>query len=81
VLRPDVHMLAWDDFDRTAEAIAAGAAAARRALPRIRQMLTMATASAPLMPIPDIVHRPELWLADVAQDVARETAQPRGVAR
>jgi NTE family protein len=77
VLRPDVHLLAWDDFDRTAEAIEAGVAAARRALPRIRQMLSLATASAPLMPIPDIVHRPELWLADVAQDSAR----PRGVAR
>lgn len=40
VLRPDVQSLAWDDFDRADEAIEAGAAAARRALPRIQKMLT-----------------------------------------
>ncbi len=39
VLRPDVQSLAWDDFDRAKEAIAAGAAAARRALPRIEKLL------------------------------------------
>jgi NTE family protein len=39
VLRPDVQSLAWDDFDRAEEAIAAGVAAARRALPRIEQLL------------------------------------------
>ena len=39
VLRPDVQSLAWDDFDRAEEAIAAGAAAARRALPRIKKLL------------------------------------------
>ena len=39
VLRPDVQSLAWDDFDRAEEAIAAGAAAARRALPRIEALL------------------------------------------
>jgi NTE family protein len=39
VLRPDVQSLAWDDFDRADEAIAAGAAAARRALPRIEKLL------------------------------------------
>jgi NTE family protein len=39
VLRPEVHSLAWDDFDRAEEAIAAGAAAARRALPRIQKLL------------------------------------------
>src|SRR3981189_3373697 len=33
VLRPDVQSLAWDDFDRAEEAIEAGAATARRALP------------------------------------------------
>lgn len=42
VLRPEVQGLAWDDFDRTAEAIDAGAAATRRALPRIRQLLELA---------------------------------------
>jgi NTE family protein len=39
VLRPDVQSLAWDDFARADEAIAAGAAAARRALPRIHKLL------------------------------------------
>jgi NTE family protein len=39
VLRPDVQSLAWDDFDRAEEAIAAGAAAAQRALPRIQKLL------------------------------------------
>src|SRR6267378_375319 len=39
VLRPDVQSLAWDDFDRADEAIAAGAAAALRALPRIEKLL------------------------------------------
>ena len=43
VLRPDVQGLAWDDFHRTAEAIAAGAAVARRALPRIRKLLEAAS--------------------------------------
>ncbi len=40
ILRPEVHSLAWDDFDRADEAIEAGAAAARRALPRIQKLLT-----------------------------------------
>jgi NTE family protein len=39
VLRPDVQSLAWDDFDRADEAIAAGAAAALRALPRIEKLV------------------------------------------
>src|SRR2546422_11359316 len=39
VLRPDVQSLAWDDFDRAEEAIEAGAATARRALPRIQKLL------------------------------------------
>ncbi len=39
VLRPDVQSFAWDDFDRSDEAIEAGAAAARRALPRIQKLL------------------------------------------
>ena len=39
VLRPDVQSLAWDDFHRAEEAIAAGAATARRALPRIEKLL------------------------------------------
>jgi NTE family protein len=39
VIRPDVQGLAWDDFARANEAIEAGEAAARLALPRIRQLL------------------------------------------
>jgi len=39
VLRPDVQSLAWDDFHRAEEAIAAGASAALRALPRIEKLL------------------------------------------
>ena len=45
VLRPDVGNLAWDDFDRADEAIEAGAAAARRALPRIQKLLCPLAAS------------------------------------
>ncbi len=39
VLRPDVHDLAWDDFERIDEAVAAGAAAARSAVPQIKKIL------------------------------------------
>src|SRR5882757_3894441 len=39
VLRPDVQSLAWDDFHRAEEAIAAGALSATRALPRIKKLL------------------------------------------
>jgi NTE family protein len=39
VLRPSVQGLAWDDFDRIDEAIEAGSAAARSAVPRLKQLL------------------------------------------
>ena len=39
VLRPDVHHLAWDDFERASDAIEAGALSATRALPRIKKLL------------------------------------------
>jgi NTE family protein len=39
VVRPDVQELAWDDFARAEEAVAAGAAVMRRALPRVLQLL------------------------------------------
>lgn len=39
VLRPDVQSLAWDDFERIDDAIEAGAAAARSALPQLRNLL------------------------------------------
>jgi NTE family protein len=46
VLRPDVTSFAWDDFDRADEAIEAGAAVARLALPRLRKHLERAAAGA-----------------------------------
>jgi NTE family protein len=42
VIRPDVHSLAWDHFDRANEAIEAGEAAVRMALPRIQKLLVQA---------------------------------------
>src|SRR5258706_14431269 len=42
VLRPDVQSLAWDDFERADEAIEAGAAAAKSALPRIKKIFARA---------------------------------------
>lgn len=39
VLRPDVSAIAWDDFGRADEAIAAGAAVARQALPRLWRLM------------------------------------------
>lgn len=39
VLRPSVQSLAWDDFDRIEEAVEAGAAAARSALPQLKKLL------------------------------------------
>jgi NTE family protein len=39
VIRPDVQSFAWDAFDRADEAIEAGAAVARRALPRVQKYL------------------------------------------
>jgi len=44
VLRPDVQSIAWDQFERADEAIAAGAAVARLALPRIEKYLERAWA-------------------------------------
>lgn len=46
VIRPDVQGLAWDDFGRANEAIEAGEAAARLALPRIHQLLAASERSA-----------------------------------
>jgi len=39
VLRPAVQGLAWDDFDRIEDAIEAGVAVGRSAVPKIKQML------------------------------------------
>lgn len=66
VLRPDVHALAGDDFDRTDEAIAAGAAAARIAVPRILKLLESAVPP-PMFRNRTVESRTEVWLSEVAQ--------------
>src|SRR6516225_11181022 len=40
VLRPRIQSLAWDDFERIEEAMEAGAAAARSAVPQIQKLLS-----------------------------------------
>ena len=68
VLRPDVQALAWDDFARADEAIEAGAAAARRALPRIEKLLGLAapdaSGNAAKLEAED---RSYLWLAETSR--------------
>ncbi|HUJ39265.1 MAG TPA: patatin-like phospholipase family protein [Candidatus Acidoferrales bacterium] len=39
LISPEVREFAWDDFSRTSEMVAAGEAAARASLPRIRELL------------------------------------------
>jgi NTE family protein len=66
VLRPDVQSLAWDDFHRADEAIDAGAAAARRALPRIEKLLGRTDAAAQqLQARLEAEDKSYLWLAEV----------------
>ncbi len=50
MLRPEAPALLWDDFAQADKAVAAGAAAARSALPRIRKFLAQAAASSPRIP-------------------------------
>ena len=65
VLRPDVQSLAWDDFARADEAIEAGAAAARRALPRIQKLLEKKTKpEIPLEALLPMEKRSRLLLAE-----------------
>ena len=65
VLRPDVQALAWDDFDRADEAIAAGATAARRALQRIEKLLGQKEHSAELLQARlEAEDKSYLWLAE-----------------
>jgi NTE family protein len=65
VLRPDVQSLAWDDFDRAEEAIAAGAAAALRALPRIEKLVgQMKDAAQDLEARLEAEDKGYLWLAE-----------------
>src|SRR6266704_2622747 len=66
VLRPDVQSLAWDDFDCADEAIAAGAVAARRALPRIEKLLgEKDDAARGFQARIDAEDKGYLWLAEV----------------
>ena len=53
MIEPEVQDLEWDDFHRAAESIRAGAEAARRALPRLREMLHMPEA-VPYPAIPEV---------------------------
>jgi len=64
VLRPDVQSLAWDDFHRAEEAIAAGASAARRALPRIEKLLVQKQDAALKLQIRLESEDKSLWLAE-----------------
>jgi len=43
VLRPSVQGLAWDDFEKIDEAIEAGCAVARSAVPKIKKLLERQT--------------------------------------
>jgi NTE family protein len=65
VLRPDVQSFAWDDFDRADEAIEAGAAVARQALPRIQKYLGQAAAAADRHPEAEV--QSYLWLAEAVR--------------
>jgi len=68
VLRPDVQGLAWDDFARADEAIAAGADATRRALPRIQRLLQKTPPSfADLQSRQETEAQSYLWLAEVSR--------------
>lgn len=64
VLRPDVQTLAWDDFERAEEAIAAGAAAATRALPRIQRLLGQGEAADQAEQKLEAEAQSYLWLAE-----------------
>jgi NTE family protein len=61
VIRPDVQNLSWDDFGRANEAIEAGEAAAKAALPRIQQLLAASEQSASLR---KNITLPQEWLAE-----------------
>ena len=60
LLEPQVHHIDWNDFSRVDEAFAAGAEAARRALPALRELLSRRSR---LAPAPGISFRPERGLA------------------
>jgi NTE family protein len=60
LLEPQVHHIDWNDFSRVDEAFAAGAEAARRALPALRELLSRRSR---LAPAPGISFLPERGLA------------------
>jgi NTE family protein len=60
LLEPQVHHIDWNDFSRVDEAFAAGAEAARRALPALRDLLARWSQ---LAPAPGMRLRPERGLA------------------
>ena len=65
VLRPDVQSIAWDEFHRAEEAIEAGTATARRALPRIEKLLAQKNAAAGALEARlEAEDRSYLWLAE-----------------
>jgi NTE family protein len=61
VIRPDLQNLSWDDFGRANEAMEAGEAAAKAALPRIQQLLAASEQSASLL---KNVTLSQEWLAE-----------------
>ncbi len=52
IIEPIVKDFLWDDFEKTSELIAAGEAAARIALPKIRAALEPKPSQAPAVPLP-----------------------------
>ena len=68
VIRPDVQDLSWDDFARAGEAIEAGEAAARSALPRIQQLLAERERSETLTEHAELSQH---WLTQTLQPTGR----------
>lgn len=64
MLEPEVQHIDWDDFRRADEAIAAGVAAAKAALPRLRQLLSLPSSTAAEAPSP--APRSSDWLRGAA---------------
>jgi NTE family protein len=50
VIEPEVNNVSWDAFEKCDDVIAAGEAAARIVLPRLRKLLAIETAAAPVLP-------------------------------
>ncbi len=52
MLEPEVQQVDWDEFERADEAIAAGAAAMRSALPRLHELVRLRASGSPQAPRP-----------------------------